>query len=236
MPYRLQSYTLPQERDNWLPLSADDVVVWGTPVYAGRVPNKTIDFVRSHIIADGPKGICVAVFGNRHYDNALAEMVDVMQQGGIRPVAAAAVVSRHVFSPNTIAVGRPTEDEFVAIDQWCDMIDLDKAESVHVPGNGSGAYYTPLGAQGRPAKFLKAMPRVDGLSCDGCGLCSQVCPMGSVRMADSVPVFEGICIKCQACVLDCPQQALSFADADFLSHKEMLELHCSRPADCAFFL
>lgn len=234
--YRLQPYTLPAEREAWQGLSADDFLVWCTPVYAGRVPNKTLGFVLTHIAARGGRGVCIAVFGNRHYDNCLAEMSAIMLRGGIIPVAAAAVAARHVFSPRAIAPGRPDSRDCQELLQWCDAIDLGGHQPVAVPGNAEQPYYTPLGASGQPARFLKALPTTDPQRCNGCGTCASLCPMGIITLRDGLASAAGTCIKCQACLLGCPQQAMAFADPDFLSHVRMLEAKASSPAPNAFFL
>lgn len=234
--YRLQSYTLPNEREEWHDLSADDFLVWCTPVYAGKVPNKTLDFVKSHISASGGRGVCVAVFGNRHYDNCLAEMSAIMQQGGITPIAAAAVVARHVFSPDTIAPGRPNSQDCEELLQWCDDINLESRQPISVPGDATQSYYTPLGTTGQPAKFLKALPETDPARCTGCSKCVNLCPMGIISLKNGIAAISGTCIKCQACILNCPEKALRFTDPDFLSHAKMLETKASSPAPNKFFV
>ena len=101
--------------------------------------------------------------------------------------------------------------------------------------NPVGPYYTPLRADGQPAKFLKARPLTDKERCIGCGVCAQVCPMGSISPEDT-SVVSGVCIKCQACIRACPVQAKYFTDEDFLSHVKMLEENYTRRAENAFFL
>lgn len=234
--FRLQPYTLPTQRDQWQPIAPDDIVLWATPVYAGRIPNKTLDFVSQHIQAQGNKGIAIAVFGNRSYDNALAEMCQLMQQGGITPVAAAAVVSRHAFAPKEIGQCRPNVQDYSEIDTWADTIDLQRTQSVEVPGDPTQGYYQPLKADLTPALFLKAKPQVNDDRCMRCGRCQQFCPMGSISITSQGPQINGICIKCQSCIRRCPEDALSFADPDFLSHVAMLKEHHSAPAANEFFL
>ena len=95
-------------------------------------------------------------------------------------------------------------------------------------------YYTPLRADGKPAKFLKAVPRTDMEKCTRCGACGKVCPMGSVDPKDPA-VTTGVCIKCQACIRLCPAGARYFDDGDFLSHRAMLEANYAQRAESAFF-
>jgi ferredoxin len=46
--------------------------------------------------------------------------------------------------------------------------------------------------------------------------------MGNIS-ADDIAKISGPCIKCQACVLKCPNGARYFDDPVMMSHKEMLE-------------
>lgn len=223
LPIRLTPYTLPYQRQTWEPLRSDELTVWGTPVYAGRIPNKTLDFVKGAIGAESGRLVAIAVYGGRSYDNALAEMSGIARQGGLRTIAAAAVVARHTFSP-TLNAGRPDKADLREIDAWCHSIDPDS--EVTVPGEPvPQSYYTPLKEDLTPAKFLKAKPIVNEERCQGCGLCVTVCPMGSRTMEDGRPVTTGICIKCQACIRKCPNRAIEICDGDFASHVAMLEEH-----------
>ena len=98
-----------------------------------------------------------------------------------------------------------------------------------VTDNKELPYYTPLKEDGTPAVFLKARPVTDWEACDKCGLCSTVCPVGSID--DNTMDCISVCIKCQACVRACPTGAKSFDDADFLSHVKMLEKNYSQRKD-----
>lgn len=235
VPCELASYTLPHEREAWQPIAADELVVWGSPVYAGRLPNKMLDFVRSHIMGQGNMAVPVALFGGRNYDNAVSEMCQILREGGMVPVAAAAVVARHVFS-QTLQQGRPNEADREEIRAFCDRISLQPHDGLAVPGEGLQApYYVPKKEDGTPAKFLKALPQFAADRCEGCGRCAESCPTGCLSMREGRPMAEGVCIKCQACVRICPAKAVAFADADFLSHVRMLEKNFSNPASNTFW-
>ena len=98
-----------------------------------------------------------------------------------------------------------------------------------------GPYYTPLGTDGKPAKFLKATPKTDPDKCSKCGLCATVCPVGSIP-ADAPDTCAGICIKCHACVRKCTKHAKYFDDGAFLSHVAMLEQTFTEPKENELFL
>ncbi|MBQ6683349.1 MAG: EFR1 family ferrodoxin [Bacteroidales bacterium] len=236
------SYTLPQEREVLPLFDADDIVLWATPVYAGRIPNKTLDYVRRAIQGRGNPSVALVTFGNRAYDNALAELVGLMQEGGMQPIGAAAVVTRHAFS-DTLGAGRPNEEDLAALDHFAELLaektlltHNSKLISPKVPGEAHPEkYYTPLKTNNAPAGFLKAKPSCDPKHCTHCGKCSEVCPMGSISSSEGTPTFGGICIKCQACRRVCPTGAIAFTDPEYLSHVAMIEQTFVKPKKSEFY-
>lgn len=246
------SYTLPQERVKLPSFDPDDFILWATPVYAGRIPNKTLDYVRNALTHSSNNALtqsrnlslALVTFGNRAYDNALAELVGLMQEGGMQPVGAAAVVTRHAFS-DTLGAGRPNEEDLAALDHFAELL-AKKVENgewreengkLAVPGESHPEkYYTPLKTNSAPAGFLKAKPSCDSDRCSRCGKCLEVCPMGSIVAVNGMPSFNGICIKCQACRRICPTGAIAFTDPEYLSHVEMIEHAFAEPKRPEFFL
>lgn len=243
------SYTLPREREALPVFDADDIVLWATPVYAGRIPNKTLDYVRSAIThsstqaikQSGIKSIALVTFGNRAYDNAPAELVGLMEEGGMKPVGAAAMVTRHSFS-DTLGAGRPNEEDLAVLDRFAEQLAAklsifnSQLSILKVPGEAHPEkYYTPLKTNNAPAGFLKAKPSCNPDRCTRCGKCLDVCPMGSIESNDGIPAFDGICIKCQACRRICPTGAIAFTDPEYLSHVAMIERTFAAPKKPEFF-
>ncbi len=255
---RLQSTAKPLQNVPGV-FAPGELVVWGTPTYAGRIPNKTLDFVREILTTiAGNLMVAIAVYGNRSFDNCLAELGGLMKKGGHLPVAGIAMPTRHTFS-KTLGAGRPDSADFKALDDFCVKIKhklMDMAVApVAFPGEEEPEkYYVPKRLDGEPAVFLKAKPQLHPEKCTGCGTCAAVCPMGSITFADSkassgddnagisadkeiqrsseiianLPIFPGICIKCQACIQHCQNGALYFDDPDFLSHIAMLEANFTK--------
>ncbi|WP_294786609.1 ferredoxin [uncultured Eubacterium sp.] len=241
LPVVEMDFTLPEQREGKYIFEADELVFFGTPVYAGRVPNKIMPYVGDGFTGNGAYAVPIVVFGNRNFDDALVELSLLLEQNGFQTVAGAAVVSRHVFS-KVIASDRPSEQDK---EEWKRFVGnvLWKLEqksnyifkiSDLIPGtNPPEKYYTPLGIDGQPAKFLKAHPKTDSALCKKCGICAANCPMGTIHL-ENPSVTEGVCIKCQSCIQKCPMQAKYFDDLAFLSHKQMLEQNFARPAASVF--
>ena len=253
IPVEEIAYTLPAEREKVYTFAADELLILGTPVYAGRIPNKILPDVDRRFEGIGTLAVAVSVFGNRKYDDGLMELALLLENHGFCVAAAAAAAARHAFSDD-IGAGRPDKQDEkelrVFARKAAEKIREFSGEEKIVSGNKAacgvsalqitghnpvGPYYTPLRADGQPAKFLKAKPVTDENLCNRCGTCAQVCPMGSISRED-LSVVNGICIKCQACIRSCPAQAKHFEDEDFLSHVEMLREHYTRRAANAFFL
>ena len=54
--------------------------------------------------------------------------------------------------------------------------------------------------------------------CDGCGLCSGICPVNNIKMVDGVPSWQHHCERCMACLQWCPKEAIEF-DKDSIGRK-----------------
>lgn len=230
-------FTLPAARETDIVCGADELAVVGVPVYAGRVPNKLLPYVRDHIKGNETPVVAVVLFGNRDYDDALIELRDVLGANGFCAIAGAAFVGEHSFS-NTLAAGRPDAEDLQLADSFAQDIakKLDAMEQlptqpVTVKGNTPlKPYYTPPHAR----EYLKVKPVLND-NCTGCGLCASLCPTGAIDPQD-VRQYRGACIKCGACIKKCPQKVRYFDNEIYLSHKRALEENFTRRAQVELFL
>ncbi|MBR0409488.1 MAG: EFR1 family ferrodoxin [Eubacterium sp.] len=240
VPMHTFDFTLPENRVESITFQGSDLVVFGVPVYAGRVPNKILPEIRRIFKGDGALAVPVVTFGNRSYDNALIELRNELEEGGFHTIAGGAFVAEHAFS-GKLAPGRPDREDMDLVRSFAKTVADKVNEMKEIPGpvkvrgiEPIPPYYQPLGIDGRPAKFLKAKP-VIGPGCIRCGKCINACPMGSINEENDELKVEGICIKCQACIKICPVRALFFDDSAFLSHVAMLEQNFSRKAENEVF-
>ena len=167
VPMDSYDFTLPESREKVHTYGADDLLVIGTPVYAGRIPNKMLPFVQTHFEGNGALAIPVAVFGNRNFDNGLIELRNELEAHGFHTIAGAGIPTEHVFS-DKLATGRPDADDLAQIHAFGIKAAEKIASLTEIPApiavrgdDPVGPYYTPLGTDGKPAVFLKAKPVTD---------------------------------------------------------------------------
>ena len=238
------SFNLPKAREEDLNFGPEDLVVLGVPVYAGRVPNLILPYVRDRIHGGGALAVPVVLYGNRNFDDGLMELRCVARDNGFHPVAAGAFVGEHSFS-KVLGAGRPDADDMALVQELADKtagkvkaLTAPPAEAVAVEGcDPIRPYYTPRDRHGEPIRdFLKAKPVTDPDKCVKCGLCARLCPMGSIDPND-VSSVVGKCIKCCACVKKCPKGAKYFDHEGYLYHQHELEdQYAGRRGESKIFL
>ena len=241
-PWQAVSFTLPQERQEKLQFCTGDLVFVATPVYAGRVPNVLLPFLTENIIGNGAMAVPVVLYGNRNYDDALMELRNILQANHFACVAGAAFVGEHSFS-RVLAAGRPDAEDLALMEGFGEAVGRKVRRLEHTPETAVAVggcdpirpYYKPRDRQGNFINILKVKPVTDRDKCNGCGLCAEKCPMGSIR-ADNVAEVAGICIKCCACVKGCPAGAKYFTDEGYLYHQHELEEMYARRGEVEMFL
>lgn len=221
-----KSFTLPGDREEIYEFSQDTLLVIGSPTYAGKLPNKILPDFQNKILGHHTLVVPVVTYGNRAFDNSLAELSSILYKNGFITVAAATIVAEHAFS-EVLAKGRPDESDINELKIFAQkiadkIIRDDISEVINIPGDANAPYYVPKGIDGKDAKFLKAKPVTNVDLCNNCGLCADKCPVGSI-LKENPSIVEGVCIKCQSCIKNCPAKAKYFDDTMFLSHVAMLQ-------------
>ena len=199
------------KEDSAVTLGENDALMAVLPVYAGRVPQISLERMAA-LKGNGQKAVAVVVYGNREFEDALLETKDALEANGFLVVAAAAFIAEHSII-RAIANHRPdAEDEILCRQFAADvMAKADDAAPVQVPGNMP---YKEL----KPAAFH---PEANE-NCVKCGACARQCPVGAIPMDDPSHTNNDLCINCMRCVQVCPMNSRALPDAFLTMITQML--------------
>ncbi len=205
----------PAEAD--LGFSEQDFLYIGFPVYGGRVPQTVLHRLES-LKGNGCKTAIVAVYGNRHYDDALKEMQAFAEQHGCKVVAAIAAVAEHSIVPS-IATGRPDATDTARLQAVKQEIEQRAAaESLEV--------FPPRPAENyREFNGVPVHPMGTD-NCTGCGLCAEECPMQAISHESPKETDGSRCITCMRCVAVCPTGSRQLPEAFLVAMTERLMKLC----------
>ena len=205
-------------------LSAGAVAGIAAPVYGGHVAPtaaKRLETLRG----SGTPAVVIAVYGNRAFEKAAAELAALAARQGFVPVAAAAFVGEHSYStPETpVAAGRPDAQDLARAAEFGAAVRKKLAAGTPAPVDAAKLkVHTPLVPMLRFIRFVVGyrrrqkknpvvyLPACDADRCTHCGRCAAICPTQAIARGDEAHTDPARCIRCCACVKGCPVGARSF--------------------------
>lgn len=201
--------TLPDARKKPLAMAEDDLLVIGVPVYMGRVPALLGDWLNSIRLRATPT-VCVVVYGNRAYEDALLELKNMVEQCGGVPVACAAYVGEHSFSTpeRPTAQGRPDKDDLAHAQEFGRKVRA-KVQSLSAAADVPELVVPGVLPYRKDSKLWDVDFIAVSEECTQCGACAEACPTEAIDPQDAARIDPVKCITCCACIKLCPQGARS---------------------------
>jgi ferredoxin/menaquinone-dependent protoporphyrinogen IX oxidase len=211
----LLDITRPDVRKQPLQTSENELLVIGVPVYMGRVPALLTEWLHA-IKAHNTPAVCVVVYGNRVYDDALLELKNSLAKCGCRPIAGAAFIGEHSFSTaeTPTAEGRPDGRDLNLAESLGQKIQekfhsvpsVEQIPVVKIPG-----CHPYRGEPCHPYRRDSNLWNVDFIAisdaCTQCGACADRCPVGAINPENSRLIDTEQCITCCTCIRHCPKKA-----------------------------
>ena len=190
-----------QAPDMEINLQPSDLLIMAMPVFGGLIPADAAERLRMFHGTNTP-AIIVAVYGNRHYDNALCQMRDIAIRQGFQPVSAGAFIARHsIFT--TIAANRPDSADIAKIHEFAHrnkeiISQHDKFPFLELPGKPDAVF-----------KKSGLYPTGND-SCTSCGTCIDLCPTNAISFENPQNTDAELCTACGRCLVVCPSGSRAF--------------------------
>lgn len=197
--YDITSY---KKRNTKIELASDELAVFAYPVYGGRVADIMVKQLEN-ISFNNNIAVVIAVYGNRAYEDALLEMQDLLEEKGIKVIAAAAFIANHSIM-RRVAVGRADSKDIEILESFAknvrnklDSIEsIERIEKLKLPGNYPYRKYNGIPLKPKGNK-----------KCVACGACVSNCPVNAIPAENPRKTDKTKCITCMGCHVICPQNA-----------------------------
>lgn len=220
--------TLPENSNQQIQAFSDELAIIGVPVYGGRLPVDVVTRFK-HFRAENTLAVLIVTYGNREFDDALLELKNLAVELGFNPIAGGAFIGEHSFASKKVPIanGRPDSlDLRKAVDfgkKIQQKVNALKAANDRVELEVPGSY--PYKAEG--ARPMEVSPVTKQDVCSICGTCARVCPTAAISINGSrVTTKVGQCIRCCACIKNCPEGARAMENETWKHITNWLNENC----------
>lgn len=208
--------------------TSEDLVIFGGPVYAGRLCQEHVSRLQM-FQGNGAPCVITVTYGNRDFDDALIEMFDVVSSLGFIPIAAGALIAKHTYGK--IQEHRPDKKDdtsnFAFGNKVKEKVAKQDYSVVQVPGNRP--YKEAMGK----GHFI---PTTKHELCTACKLCAKLCPMQAISYDDFTKEEDKICISCFRCIQVCCKHAKVMEGKEYQEFADMLTKKLADPKENLYYI
>ncbi|MDE6682465.1 MAG: 4Fe-4S binding protein [Muribaculaceae bacterium] len=186
----------------------DDVAIIASPVYSGRLPEPAVNTIK-RLRVKGAYAIAMVVYGNRDYDDALLELMDLLKKSGFNIVGAGAFIGQHSIFPK-VGTHRPDKSDLSALSEFgqaCrERLDAGYPfKEIEVKGNFP--YKNPID--------VPLHPKCNSQKCKRCNACADKCPAGAIDRDNPIMTDNSKCISCGRCIYVCTYKARDYSGVKY---------------------
>jgi ferredoxin len=203
-----------------------DLLVVGFPVYAGDSPKLVQDYL-VRLPSGKARGVYIFCTKGAFAANSVRHNLQRLAANGYIPLGGGSVLmpgtdGLSMVSKNSLMAHKALEKDFDHLKDADRLVDeIASISSELQDGCPVETLRQSLPSRSGPSfldriwTFLYtitenyARSRLDAdEQCTGCGICSQICPLGSIEMFNGHPRFADNCALCMRCIHACPQEAI----------------------------
>ena len=189
----------------------DEVVGIVTPTYCMDLPEVVQKFLRRVNMKDVKYVFCVATMGATA-GRTLHHAKDILEERGYKLHSGFSLTlpdNSIVFPSGEEKTKKFLAEENSKINGIVDNIKIRYNNSSSLKDNFIWAVSSPIGMWVLENVFNIKEKTVKEDKCNGCGICSIVCPMHCIKIVDDKPQFGPNCATCFACAQWCPREAIN---------------------------
>ena len=180
-----------------------DILIFGAPVYVGKIPSMIIPTIKN-MIGENRWIVPVAVYGNVRKGNALSEMIYLFREQGFRILAAGSFIGEHSFTNNDfkLAENRPDFNDLrIARNFGCKIREKLESTPQEIKMLGQKPDISEINSEYKARNLINII-RAHEENCNRCMGCWSICPTEAIDMI-TLEINEEKCIRCCACVKCC---------------------------------
>ncbi|MBU2514709.1 4Fe-4S binding protein [bacterium] len=199
--------TIPTVTSPLTEMDESHLAIFGSPVYAGRIPPEATSRL-SQYKGNKTPAVIIVLYGNREYEDALLELKEIVSNQGFVPIAAGAFIGEHSYSTSEkpIAENRPDHSDLQKALGFGEKI-MRKAENLATCEENSLPAIPGNFPYREPRDFSTISPTSIESECTLCLDCVNACPTLAINEQNPAKTDKSLCIVCCACVKVCPSGA-----------------------------
>lgn len=203
-----------------------ELLVAAAPVYGGQLP-RVEEGLFTNLRGNHTPCVLMAAYGNRHYDDTLAQMKEILTRRGFVCIGAIAPVIPHIYS-DRLGAGRPNEKDREVFRRFSVLI---KKRIQEAEGQGFAEVILPGNPNPEPRDMKPVEKSFQRENCTNCQACVQKCPVNAISR-ETLEISPEKCIGCMRCVRVCKAKARDF---DASQVRQYLESNYSEPREIECF-